>query len=304
MKIASSAGGPAGLYFAISMKLRDPSHDIHVFERNPPRSDLRLGRGLLRSDGRESRGQRPGVGARSSPTVRPLGRHRSSFPRRIASRSCGHGFIGIGRKRLLEILQDRAASSAQILHFEAGVRPRPTPAWRELRSGHRRRRHQQPRFRDADPDAFGVDVDVRAQQVRLARHHQGIRRLHLRFRGDRAWLDLGARLSLRARLLDLHRRMFGRDLAGLGFDSNGPDRSDRRPASGFSRNISAGTALISNAGTSPRLGGLAELPAHQLRALVARQDHPDRRRRPHRPFLDRLGNQARARGRDQARRGP
>jgi hypothetical protein len=30
---------------------------------------------------------------------------------------------------------------------------------------------------------------------------------------------------------------------------------------------------------------------------------PARRRRPHRPFLDRLGHQARARGRDQARRG-
>ena len=29
-------GGPAGLYFAISMKLRDPSHDIVVIERNKP----------------------------------------------------------------------------------------------------------------------------------------------------------------------------------------------------------------------------------------------------------------------------
>jgi anthraniloyl-CoA monooxygenase len=29
-------GGPAGLYFAISMKLRDPSHEIVVIERNRP----------------------------------------------------------------------------------------------------------------------------------------------------------------------------------------------------------------------------------------------------------------------------
>ena len=34
MKIACVGGGPAGLYFAISMKLRDPSHEIEVFERN------------------------------------------------------------------------------------------------------------------------------------------------------------------------------------------------------------------------------------------------------------------------------
>lgn len=34
MRIACVGGGPAGLYFAISMKLRDASHDITVFERN------------------------------------------------------------------------------------------------------------------------------------------------------------------------------------------------------------------------------------------------------------------------------
>ena len=34
MRIACLGGGPAGLYFAISMKLRDPAHDITVFERN------------------------------------------------------------------------------------------------------------------------------------------------------------------------------------------------------------------------------------------------------------------------------
>ena len=32
MSIACIGGGPAGLYFAISMKLRDPSREIHLFE--------------------------------------------------------------------------------------------------------------------------------------------------------------------------------------------------------------------------------------------------------------------------------
>ena len=36
MRVAVLGGGPAGLYFAISMKLRDASHDVTVFERNKP----------------------------------------------------------------------------------------------------------------------------------------------------------------------------------------------------------------------------------------------------------------------------
>lgn len=35
MKIVCIGGGPAGLYFAISMKRRDPAHDITVIDRNP-----------------------------------------------------------------------------------------------------------------------------------------------------------------------------------------------------------------------------------------------------------------------------
>ncbi len=34
MKVLCLGGGPAGLYFAISMKLRDPSHQVTVLERN------------------------------------------------------------------------------------------------------------------------------------------------------------------------------------------------------------------------------------------------------------------------------
>ena len=34
MKIACIGGGPAGLYFAISMLLRDPSASVDIFERN------------------------------------------------------------------------------------------------------------------------------------------------------------------------------------------------------------------------------------------------------------------------------
>ena len=47
MKIACLGGGPAGLYFAISMKLRDPGHDITVIERN--RADDTFGWGVVLS---------------------------------------------------------------------------------------------------------------------------------------------------------------------------------------------------------------------------------------------------------------
>ena len=36
MRIVCAGGGPAGLYFAIQMKRRDPSHQITVIERNRP----------------------------------------------------------------------------------------------------------------------------------------------------------------------------------------------------------------------------------------------------------------------------
>ena len=32
MKVVCLGGGPAGLYFAISMKLHDPAHEVAVYE--------------------------------------------------------------------------------------------------------------------------------------------------------------------------------------------------------------------------------------------------------------------------------
>ena len=76
--------------------------------------------------------------------------------------SGGHGFIGIGRKRMLEILQDRARELGVALHFDAECDPA-DPKWRDYdlviaSDG------ANSRFRDAEPEAFGVDVDVRANK--------------------------------------------------------------------------------------------------------------------------------------------
>src|SRR2546423_4625319 len=48
MKIVCVGGGPAGLYFAISAKLRNPNHDITVIERNP--AGVTYGWGVTFSD--------------------------------------------------------------------------------------------------------------------------------------------------------------------------------------------------------------------------------------------------------------
>jgi len=48
VKIACIGGGPAGLYFAISMKLRNPAHEVEIFERNAP--GVTFGWGVVFSD--------------------------------------------------------------------------------------------------------------------------------------------------------------------------------------------------------------------------------------------------------------
>jgi len=48
MHIACLGGGPGGLYFAISMKLRNPEAQVTVFERN--KADDTFGWGVVLSD--------------------------------------------------------------------------------------------------------------------------------------------------------------------------------------------------------------------------------------------------------------
>ena len=117
MRIACLGGGPAGLYFAISMKLRDPAHRVDLFERNRP--DDTFGWGVVFSDQTVDNlmANDPVSGA----TIRDEFAHWDDIDVHIHGqtiRSSGHGFIGIGRKRLLAILQERARDLGVALHFE------------------------------------------------------------------------------------------------------------------------------------------------------------------------------------------
>ncbi|HEX8570803.1 MAG TPA: FAD-dependent monooxygenase, partial [Caulobacteraceae bacterium] len=161
MRIAISGGGPAGLYFAISMKLRDPSDQVTVYERNRP--DDTFGWGVVFSDQTMEnlrRNDPPSAAAIEAGLA-----HWDDidvFFRGERITSSGHGFSGIGRKRLLNLLQERARELGVALNFETEVDPDLAAladadlivAADGVNS----------RIRNSRPDAFGVDVDVRANK--------------------------------------------------------------------------------------------------------------------------------------------
>lgn len=120
MKVACIGGGPAGLYFAISMKLRDPAHEVRVVERNRP--DDTFGWGVVFSD--QTLENLKANDPASAATIEAGFAHWDDidvFFKGEKITSGGHGFIGIGRKRLLGILQARARALGVVLDFESEV---------------------------------------------------------------------------------------------------------------------------------------------------------------------------------------
>lgn len=121
MKILCLGGGPAGLYFAISMKLRDPSHQVTVLERN--RANDTFGWGVVLSDDALGRMQK------NDPKSTDAIRSHFAYWDDIAvvhdghrTVSGGHGFAGIGRKQMLIILQERARELGVDMRFETEFR--------------------------------------------------------------------------------------------------------------------------------------------------------------------------------------
>src|SRR3989442_138183 len=135
MKIVSVGGGAAGLYFALLMKKADPAHDILVVERN--RRDDTFGFGVGKSLERR-------VGenhAEPERVVAPLETFADADAETYAENtrnfahwddidihyrgevltSTGHGFSGLSRQLLLDILQRRCAELGVRLRWETEV---------------------------------------------------------------------------------------------------------------------------------------------------------------------------------------
>jgi len=120
MRIVSIGGGPAGLYFALLMKLARPEHSITVYERNRPYDTF--GWGVVFSDA-TMENMRP-WDAKTAREIEAAFNHWDDIEVIIKGRSIrttGHGFVGIGRKKLLNILQARCEEVGVELAFEREV---------------------------------------------------------------------------------------------------------------------------------------------------------------------------------------
>ena len=158
MKVAVLGGGAAGLYFAISLKLRASAHEVTVFERNKP--DDTFGWGVVLSDETLTN-----LAVNDPVSAASIQEHFARWDdiavvyggTRIVS--TGHGFCGIGRKVLLMLLQERARDLGVDLRFETEVAdPRPLMASHDLvvaADG------LNSRARTAFADEFRPDIDTR-----------------------------------------------------------------------------------------------------------------------------------------------
>jgi anthraniloyl-CoA monooxygenase len=116
LRTAIVGGGPAGLYLAILLKQRAPRQEVVVLERN--RADATFGWGVVFSDQTLEN-----LRTADEPSYRAItGRfaHWDDIDIHVRGRtitSSGHGFSGISRVGLLELLQARARELGADLRF-------------------------------------------------------------------------------------------------------------------------------------------------------------------------------------------
>jgi anthraniloyl-CoA monooxygenase len=116
VRIAVAGGGPGGLYFAVLARQLLADAEITVWERNAP--DDTFGFGVVFSD--ETLG---GIENADPAIYRQMEREFARWDdidvhyRGEVITSGGHGFAAMGRRRLLELLQQRCAELGVTVHF-------------------------------------------------------------------------------------------------------------------------------------------------------------------------------------------
>ncbi|MCX4775853.1 FAD-dependent monooxygenase [Streptomyces sp. NBC_01264] len=159
MRIAVIGGGPGGLYFAALAKQISPHWEVTVWERNAPDDTFGFGvvfsdetlDGIAQADPLAHSAMSAEFARWSDIDVRHRGRTLTSG---------GHGFAALGRRRLLQILQDRcAALGVDVRYRTQSPAPERLAADYDLvvacdgvRSA----------TRAAYADTFGADLDERA----------------------------------------------------------------------------------------------------------------------------------------------
>lgn len=117
MRIVCIGGGPAGLYFALLMKKNHPEHSLVVVERNKPYDTF--GWGVVFSDA--TMAAMVEWDPESAAEIQDAFNHWDDIEilfKGTRQRTSGHGFVGIGRKKLLNILQRRCEALGVELVFE------------------------------------------------------------------------------------------------------------------------------------------------------------------------------------------
>ncbi|MBA3595637.1 MAG: bifunctional salicylyl-CoA 5-hydroxylase/oxidoreductase, partial [Polaromonas sp.] len=161
MHILCLGGGPAGLYFALLMKLQNPASQITVVERNRPFDTF--GWGVVLSD--QTLDNLRAADPVSAQLIGDAFNHWDDievFFKGRSVRSGGHGFCGIGRKRLLNILQDRCIELGVELVFETDVQDDQAIAAKYQADIVIASDGLNSRIRNRYADTFKPDVDLRA----------------------------------------------------------------------------------------------------------------------------------------------
>ncbi|MGV3620438.1 MAG: FAD-dependent monooxygenase [Archangium sp.] len=127
MRIVCIGGGPAGLYFSLLIKKSFPDLTVDVFEKNA--ADETFGWGVVFS--KETLGNLREADPESLAAIESHFAYWDDIETTVdgvTTVSTGHGFCGLARKDLLQLLQRRCAEVGVGLHFGKDLPTNPLPA--------------------------------------------------------------------------------------------------------------------------------------------------------------------------------
>lgn len=160
MRILILGAGPAGLYFALLMKQQNPQHQIRVFERNS--AETTFGWGVVFSD--QTLANLARADEITAKKILLAFNHWDDIEVHFKGqviRSGGHGFCGIGRQRLLTILQERCLELGVELLFNHEVQDEAAAALSYEADLVIAADGLNSKVRQRYPDAFAADIDTR-----------------------------------------------------------------------------------------------------------------------------------------------